>query len=622
MRLNIKRFKWLGTSSGAIAAVLLFSACATKPGIEVLSKPVTRSAGADLVIDGKTYSPVTRAVLKQEGLYQLARKDPAGTVQNLAQRLKADDRPEFRLAAAEVSIHQAFRNYRAKTGGVFGYLLTAIELSEKGLPLENSTVHANLVEIYNEANAELAWLLHQHVAGNQKIKARGPLGDYVLAWAKGQRDGNQPGFYDTLTPASRIKVKGFERVNVRPGVGGSLVGYRGPTPERRAKDPFMPPHSGYALALTAVVEWGKERAAKVVLHDLVEDESVTVGGKSYILAGDFTAALATATNVAPPASAGWVGMMKPTKNTSFDGLYTLEPYRDDRIPLILVHGLLSSPMTWREVINQVYADPVIRKNYQPLVFFYPTGFPISVNAAKLRDELKAFQKRYDPQRSNPKMRDMVMVGHSMGCNLTNFQIHDGGDEFWAKFFSESITELDVTADERERLRRSAYFKANPDISRVVFICGPHRGSPVSNTWLGRFGANLIRLPLHTVNELSGSMLSSTTALGQSVFDEPSSSINNLKENSPILLALLEQPMPYKPKMHSIIGDRGKGSGKGSSDGVVPYWSSHLDGVHSEYFIPASHTSATNDPSNVEHIRAVLYEHVGERVPASCRKIRP
>ena len=620
----MRRLKSIGYGSGALAAVFLFTACSAKHGMEVLSKPVSRIAGADLVIDGKTYSPVTRDVLKREGLDKQVRKDPAGTIQNLAQRLKADERPEFRLAAAEVAIHQAFRNYHSKTGGVFGYLLAAIELSEKGLPLGKSTVHADLVEIYNESNAELAWLLHQRLAGNQKLKARGPLGDYVLTWSKSRRDGSQPGFYDTLTPASRIKVKGFERVNVRPGVGGSLVGYRGPTPERRAKDPFMPTHSGYAIALTAVVEWGKGRTAKVVLHDLVEDESVTIAGKRYTLAGDFTAALATAANASPPASSGWIGMLRPAKTTKFEGLYTLEPYRDDRIPLILVHGLLSSPTTWREVINQVYADPVIRKNYQPLVFFYPTGFPISVNAAELRDQLKAFQMRYDPQRRNPKMRDMVMVGHSMGCNLTNFQIRDGGDELWGKFFTESITELGITADERERLRRSTYFKANPDITRVVFVCGPHRGSPLSDAWLGRFGANLVRLPFHSINELSGNVLSSTTALGQSVFDEPSSSINNLEVNSPILLALLEQPIPYKPKMHSIIGDRGKGSGKGSSDGVVPYWSSHLDDVQSEYFIHASHTTATNNRSNVEQVRAILYEHVGERVPvpAGSRKASP
>ena len=33
-------------------------------------------------------------------------------------------------------------------------------------------------------------------------------------------------------------------------------------------------------------------------------------------------------------------------------------------------------------------------------------------------------------------------------------------------------------------------------------------------------------------------------------------------------------VPY----HSIIGDRGRGDTPKSSDGVVPYWSSHLDGA--------------------------------------------
>jgi hypothetical protein len=36
-------------------------------------------------------------------------------------------------------------------------------------------------------------------------------------------------------------------------------------------------------------------------------------------------------------------------------------------------------------------------------------------------------------------------------------------------------------------------------------------------------------------------------------------------------------IPYR----SIIGDRGRGDTPNSSDGIVPYWSSHLDGAKSE-----------------------------------------
>jgi hypothetical protein len=38
-------------------------------------------------------------------------------------------------------------------------------------------------------------------------------------------------------------------------------------------------------------------------------------------------------------------------------------------------------------------------------------------------------------------------------------------------------------------------------------------------------------------------------------------------------------IPY----HSIIGDRGRGHSPNSSDGVVAYWSSHLDGARSEFY---------------------------------------
>jgi len=45
-------------------------------------------------------------------------------------------------------------------------------------------------------------------------------------------------------------------------------------------------------------------------------------------------------------------------------------------------------------------------------------------------------------------------------------------------------------------------------------------------------------------------------------------------------------IPY----HSIIGDRGRGDTPNSSDGVVPYWSSHLDGAQSEKIVPSEHGS--------------------------------
>jgi hypothetical protein len=61
--------------------------------------------------------------------------------------------------------------------------------------------------------------------------------------------------------------------------------------------------------------------------------------------------------------------------------------------------------------------------------------------------------------------------------------------------------------------------------------------------------------------------------------------------------------------HSIIGDRGKGDTPESSDGVVDYWSSHLDGAESELIVPTDHRSY-KDPGAVKELKRILRLHAG------------
>lgn len=522
---------------------------------------------------------------------------------------------EQRLAAAELAMSSFLKCESDHPLEGLGYLLAVLKLSEPGLVSTESEQHADLLAIYNEANAEIASLLHQQNLGiGGHLQVPTPLETCRIAWAARDHGTAAPGFYDTLTPTSRIKVKGFDRVNERPGIGGTLVGYRKMTDERLRKDPMMS-HSGYGIPITAGIRWRGEHDAEVVLYDMIDSETVEVRGRTYQLAADYTPALATVVNVSPNSKTGFMGMLRPQEEAGETRLCLSQPFRKDRIPLILVHGLMSTPDTWREVINACYADPVVRANYQILTFFYPTGYPILGNAATLREKLKAFQKFYDPGRGNPLMRDMVVVGHSMGCNLTNFQIHEGGDPLWDLYFTKPVDEVATTPALKRAAERRLYFKANPDIARVVFICGPHRGSPLADEWIGRFGNRLIHFPFHSPNWVPANVLGSTTTLGESVLSESFSSINNLEPHSPILEGILKQRMAYrKPVVHSIVGDRGRGGGVDSSDGVVPYWSSHLDWAKSEVFIPASHTQATNHPQNVAEVRRILHLHVGKPLP--------
>src|SRR4029079_4430724 len=69
------------------------------------------------------------------------------------------------------------------------------------------------------------------------------------------------------------------------------------------------------------------------------------------------------------------------------------------------------------------------------------------------------------------------------------------------------------------------------------------------------------------------------------------SVSALSPRMPTLQILCGLPYAHPVQVHSIIGDRGRtGPLEQSSDGIVPYTSSHLDGVASELVVPAGHSA--------------------------------
>ena len=51
----------------------------------------------------------------------------------------------------------------------------------------------------------------------------------------------------------------------------------------------------------------------------------------------------------------------------------IQPYQPGKIPVLMVHGLLSSPMTWMEALNDLRSMPEIRDRYQFWFYLYPTS---------------------------------------------------------------------------------------------------------------------------------------------------------------------------------------------------------------------------------------------------------
>lgn len=73
-------------------------------------------------------------------------------------------------------------------------------------------------------------------------------------------------------------------------------------------------------------------------------------------------------------------------------------------------------------------------------------------------------------------------------------------------------------------------------------------------------------------------------------------------------------VPVTPGIpHNFIsGDRGKGGNKDHtdpvmSDGVVPYWSSHMDTAESELVVPSNH-SAHQNPQAIAEVKRILKQN--------------
>jgi pimeloyl-ACP methyl ester carboxylesterase len=282
------------------------------------------------------------------------------------------------------------------------------------------------------------------------------------------------------------------------------------------------------------------------------------------------------------------------------GLYFLQPYDPDRIPIVFVHGLFSTPFTWMQTINGLQADPQVRAHYQFWVFAYPTGNPILYSSLRLREELARVDKLY------PNHRPYVLVGHSMGGILSHTQVITVTRAMWEKQLGETARDIFARNASDSLIVRATTFQANPRIKRVVFVCAPHRGSEMASGGMGKLGISLISLPLTITSVLKDSLTSAELHQITGSAKRLPNSVSGLAPTNPAFKVVNSARVsaPY----HSVIGDRGKGDSPNSTDGVVPYWSSHLDGAKSELIVPGPHGSCAL-PQTIAELDRILELHL-------------
>lgn len=291
-------------------------------------------------------------------------------------------------------------------------------------------------------------------------------------------------------------------------------------------------------------------------------------------------------------------------------IYLMQPYDPDRRIIFMLHGLASSPEAWVNLANEIMGDPEMRRHYQIWSVYYPTNAPIALNRYTVSNAFNRTLDHFDPARTAAASHDMVFIGHSMGGVIARLMLSDSGDTLW----NGAVERFNLRG---ERLRRVearlgplTRFSPQPDVARAVFIASPHRGTDIAGDRLGRLIGKLVRLPLTILGKFEDVFLAMQDAAepgGKPKAPRIGNSIDNLKASDPFIRASSALPLAPGLKYHSIVARRkAEGPLAESDDGLVPYWSAHLDGALSEKVIVSGH-SVQETPEAVLEVRRILRE---------------
>jgi pimeloyl-ACP methyl ester carboxylesterase len=366
----------------------------------------------------------------------------------------------------------------------------------------------------------------------------------------------------------------------------------------------------------AIAELHKRHGARLEVIDPLALPEVEIAGQTVSLESDTTTPLAWCLGQSEFSWWEFTSFFHPDELHEKAGLYLLEPYQPGKIPLVLIHGILSSPMSWGSMVNALRADPVLRKRYQVWLYYYPTANHFLVTAARLREELARLRAELGSDR-DPALDNMVLMGHSQGGIIARLLTVAGGDDFWRLISNQPFTALPARPAFERELREAFFFQPQPYVKRVVMLATPNHGSQIIRTPPLRLLRPFIRDPAWLEAGVE-----ETARLNPYFFREGGlpTTLDLLAPGAPFLEVLAARPRGEGVHYHTVMGAAATtpivtaerllaGSGWSEpDDGIVPCSSARLEGVDSERVVPAEHTEVLVSPQVFAEVRRILLEH--------------
>lgn len=400
-----------------------------------------------------------------------------------------------------------------------------------------------------------------------------------------------------LRPAEMLTIDGLHERIEKPGIGAPAVAQLAANP----KATFAAPSGSY-VPVTALIEFQGRKKATLTFHDPLLSDSVRILGRTQPLRSDLTAPLATTYAKRDRQIINLPALLNFEKFEEQTGIYRVDSIYPEKIPVVFVHGVKSNPDTWRDTINELRRDPVVRKRFEFWLFSYATGPPIPFSAMKFRESLHQMAERR--RALGARNNDVILIGHSMGGLISRIMTQSSGDENWFQLFTKPVDQLDIPKSERELLRDMAYYEPVPFVKRVVFLSTPHGGSEFAEGAIGKLAADLIQLPSQLIRISRDLIRTSRYALtpeGRELLKALPTSVDTLRADSGMMQLFRGVPLNPAVTYHSIIG---------KDDDLVSYESAHVDGAVSEVLVEGDH-GAHQGHEAIAELRRILRLHVGE-----------
>ena len=412
---------------------------------------------------------------------------------------------------------------------------------------------------------------------------------------------------------SDYELKNLTNRHTTSGVGVPIM------VRRRRQEKRSPLEHYYSdrltLPVTVVARFASEQSdtendstVNLELLDPRETDGLSVGDTLLPLESDLSTPLAWFLTNPKNSLLETFAFFRPDKAQKLEGLHMVQPFDPDRIPVLMVHGIWSSPLTWMEMYNDLQADPVLRDKYQFWFYMYPTGEPLTFAAANLRDRLKQVRLKCDSHGRNEKLDQMVVVGHSMGGLMAYLLTVDSEDRLWNSVSNLPLDRIRGNEDTYSEMRRVFFFESDRSVDRIVTIASPFQGSRYSNVFTRWLSRSLVFLPSQT-SRLTDMILKQND---QSLLDRivaPRTSVDSLDRDSAVLRLVQDTSVPPAVRHHNVVGiSKGK-SIADYTDGVVTLKSAQREDADSEVRVKASHSHVQRHPSTIAEVRRVLLEHL-------------